>query len=114
MNDKHPDEYVGLAINDVGATLPPEAKLYVVIDTRDWAHFEEMVQYLTALELPGLNPVQIERPTTIYAVPTAVRRNADFTIGITVQAPSVTRPRLPEVDPATARAEEVLARVSGS
>jgi hypothetical protein len=111
-NTAHPDEYVGIVVNDQGATLPPDARLHVTIRTRDEEHFEEMVTYLAALELPGLSAIQAS-PESTPLTPYVYRNSHEPFMFISVEAPPLAPEREP-VDPRVALVEEVAARVLGA
>jgi len=107
-NDSHPDEFTGVTINGDTAIIPPEARVTVSIDTRDWGHFEEMVAYLAEIELPGLSATRLVQGVYHGDTPTVVRSNASYSVYLMVKTP---RPNPASAGEEIARAEGVLTRV---
>lgn len=49
------DNYVGLTIGDEATEIPAAATVHVTLHAATWAQFEQHVEYLKGIALPGLH-----------------------------------------------------------
>lgn len=66
MSSTKPDEYVGVVVNDEATEIPTNATVQVSLHCVSWQQFEENVDYLKSVHLPGLGETRRLTSVGVY------------------------------------------------
>lgn len=77
------DLYTAIVANDEAITLLPNTRVYASVEPKTWEEFDEAVEWLKALDFPGLREIGV----TTAGTPIVTRYSEDWVIGLTIHVP---------------------------